>query len=84
MTHEDVQQKPGVMRINFRARGPEALAVISQRSGVNRVGHRVAQEGPLEIWVKALADGSKAVAVFNRNVPAMAVTAYSRDIGAGP
>src|SRR5262249_17146508 len=35
MARENVQQKPGVMGIIFRARGSKALAVIGQCGGVN-------------------------------------------------
>ena len=43
----------------------EVLAVDQDSKGVQ--GHRVWQEGPLEVWVKPLADGSQAVGLFNRN-----------------
>jgi alpha-galactosidase len=42
----------------------EAIAVDQDPKGVQ--GHRVWEEGPLEIWVKPLADGSQAVGLFNR------------------
>lgn len=42
---------------------PEVIAVDQDAAGVQ--GHRGPQEGPTEIWVKPLKDGSKAVAVFN-------------------
>jgi alpha-galactosidase len=60
---------------------PEVIAVDQDPAGIQ--GHRVAQEGPLEVWVKPLADGSKAVGLFNRGESAMPVTAYFRDIGVG-
>jgi alpha-galactosidase len=43
----------------------EVLAVDQDKKGVQ--GHRVREEGPLEIWVKPLADGSQAVGLFNRS-----------------
>jgi alpha-galactosidase len=43
---------------------PEVIAVDQDSKGVQ--GHRVWDEGPLEIWVKPLADGSAAVGLFNR------------------
>lgn len=43
---------------------PEVIAVDQDAKGVQ--GHRVWQEGPLEIWAKPLADGSQAVGLFNR------------------
>ena len=69
---------------------PETLSILTNREviavdqdllGVQ--GHRVAQEGPLEVWVKPLADGSKAVGLFNRGENMMPVTACFRDIGVG-
>ena len=41
---------------------PEVIAVDQDPLGIQ--GHRVAQEGQLEVWVKPLADGSKAVGLF--------------------
>jgi alpha-galactosidase len=67
---------------------PETLAILTNReviavdqdpAGVQ--GHRVWQEGPTEIWTKALADGSKAVGLFNRNEVAMTMTVNFQDIG---
>lgn len=43
----------------------EVIAVDQDPKGVE--GHRVAQEGPLEVWMKPLADGSVAVGLFNRS-----------------
>jgi len=44
---------------------PEVIAVDQDPAGVQ--GHRVAEEGPLEVWMKPLADGSRAVGLFNRS-----------------
>jgi alpha-galactosidase len=60
---------------------PEVVAVDQDTLGIQ--GHRVAQEGQLEVWVKLLADGSKAVGLFNRGESVMPVTAYFQDIGVG-
>jgi alpha-galactosidase len=42
----------------------EVIAIDQDPAG--RQGDRVYAESPLEVWTKPLADGSKAVAVFNR------------------
>lgn len=42
----------------------EVIAVDQDPKGVE--GHRVRQQGPLEVWMKPLADGSVAVGLFNR------------------
>src|SRR5467141_4220524 len=43
----------------------EVIAIDQDPKG--QQGHRVWEEGPLEIWVKPLADGSQAVGLFNRS-----------------
>ena len=43
----------------------EVIAVDQDPKGIQ--GRRVWEEGPLEIWVKPLADGSQAVGLFNRS-----------------
>jgi alpha-galactosidase len=60
---------------------PEVVAVDQDQAGIQ--GYPVAQEGPLEVWVKPLWDGGKAVGLFNRGESAMPVTAHFRDIGIG-
>jgi alpha-galactosidase len=57
----------------------EVIAVDQDAKGVQ--GRRVAQEGPLEVWAKPLADGSYAVGLFNRGESANPVTLEMRDIG---
>ena len=44
-------------------------------------GHRVSEEGPIEIWMKPLKDGSKVVGLFNREQGTLKVTLQLRDIG---
>ena len=58
---------------------PEVIAVDQDRAGIQ--GRRVAKEGPLEVWVKSLSDGNKAVGLFNRGESVMPVTAYLRNVG---
>jgi len=58
----------------------EILAVDQDSKGVQ--GRRVWQEGPLEIWVKPLADGSQAVGLFNRSESATKITLDFKSIGA--
>jgi alpha-galactosidase len=43
---------------------PEVISVDQDPLG--KQGFRIAQEGPLEIWMKPMADGSKVVGLFNR------------------
>jgi alpha-galactosidase len=43
----------------------EVIAIDQDRGGMQ--GDRVSAEGPIEIWSRSLADGSKAIGVFNRH-----------------
>lgn len=60
---------------------PEVVAVDQDPAGTQ--GYRVSQEGPLQVWVKPLADGSKAVGLFNAGESPMPVTVRFRDVGLG-
>jgi alpha-galactosidase len=61
---------------------PEVIAVDQDKKGEQ--GHRVWDEGPLEIWMKPLADGSKAVGLFNRGESQLKITLSFKQIGAPP
>lgn len=58
---------------------PEVIAIDQDRLGVQ--GHRVWAQGPVEIWMKPLADGSKAVGLFNREQGSIELTVHFSDIG---
>ena len=58
----------------------DVIAVDQDSKGVQ--GHRVWQEGPLEIWAKPLADGSQAAGLFNRSESAIQMTLDFKGIGA--
>jgi alpha-galactosidase len=58
----------------------DVIAVDQDAKGVQ--GRRVAQEGPLEVWAKPLADGSIAVGLFNRGESTNPVTLNFKDVGA--
>src|SRR5713226_9630560 len=58
----------------------DVLAVDQDSKGVQ--GHRVWQEGPLEIWTKPLVGGSLAVGLFNRTEAALKMTVDFKSIGA--
>jgi alpha-galactosidase len=60
---------------------PEVIAVDQDPLGVP--GHRVGQEGPLEVWMKPLADGSKAVGLFNRSESGLPIAVRFAAIGIG-
>jgi alpha-galactosidase len=57
---------------------PETIAILTNRDVIavdqdpaGKQGDRVWAEGPMEIWSKPMADGSQAVAMFNRQQGAM-------------
>ena len=60
---------------------PEVIAIDQDLLGIQ--GHRIKQEGPLEVWMKPLNDGSAAVGLFNRGWGAMQVTVDFREVGLG-
>ena len=57
----------------------EVIAIDQDRLG--QQGDRVSAEGPLEIWSKQLADGSKAVGVFNRHATALSIPVDFKQLG---
>ena len=60
---------------------PEVIALDQHAPGEQ--GHRFTQEGDLEVWIKPLEDGSKAVGLFNRGWGPMPVTVNFWDIRLG-
>jgi alpha-galactosidase len=57
----------------------EVLAVNQDALGKQAV--RVRQQGPLEVWVKPLADGSRAAALLNRGSGGADITVTAADLG---
>lgn len=67
---------------------PETVAMLTNREVIaidqdpaGHQGDRVSAEGPLEIWAKPLADGSKAVGLFNRHPHEMEMQVDFRTLG---
>jgi alpha-galactosidase len=60
----------------------EVIAVDQDAKGVQ--GHRVWEEGPLEIWIKPLADGSQAVGLFNRGESPLTMRLDAKLIAVSP
>jgi alpha-galactosidase len=58
----------------------EVIAVDQDAKGMQ--GHRIWQEGPLEIWARPLADGGQAVGLFNRSESPINMTLDFKAIGA--
>lgn len=57
----------------------EVIAI--DQDSLGKQGYRVAQEGPFEVWMKPLADGSKAVGLFNRQRTTEQITVDFSSIG---
>jgi alpha-galactosidase len=57
----------------------EVIQIDQDSLGVQ--GHRVRREGGLEVWSKQLADGARAVVLFNRGEQAAQIAAKWPDIG---
>jgi alpha-galactosidase len=48
---------------------------------LGKPGYRVSKSGDAEVWIRKLADGSRAVGLFNRGKNEMKVTASWKDLG---
>jgi alpha-galactosidase len=57
----------------------EVIAIDQDAAG--KQGDRIAAEGPLEVWMRPLADGSKAVGLFNRGRSGMTMRVLFADAG---
>jgi alpha-galactosidase len=60
---------------------PEAIAVDQDPLGIQ--ARRVLQVGPVEVWVKPLHDGSRAVGLFNREQGTIPIEINLKDLGLG-
>jgi alpha-galactosidase len=66
----------------------ETIALLTNREVIavdqdplGKQGDRFSEEGPIEIWVRPLAGGSKAVGVFNRLAAPLSATVDFRELG---
>jgi alpha-galactosidase len=57
----------------------EVIAIDQDKAGIQ--GDRVYAEGPIEVWSKPLADGSKAVGIFNRQSSPLTAHVDLRKLG---
>jgi len=67
---------PGILEI---LTNKEVIAIDQDKDGVQ--GHRAAKDGDQEIWVRPLAGGAMAVAVFNREADIAKATVKWADLG---
>ena len=70
---------------------PETMAILTNREVIaidqdplGMQGRKVWDNGPQEVWMKPLADGSRAVILFNRGTAAGGITVNWEDIGLAP
>jgi len=70
------QMSPATLAILIN---PEVIAVDQDPLGVQ--GHRVSAQGPAEVWMKPMADGSKVVGLFNREQGVLPLTVNFSEIG---
>ena len=59
----------------------EVIAVDQDPAG--KQGHRIAQEGPFEVWMKPMSDGTKVVGLFNRQRTTEQMTVHFTQLGIG-
>jgi alpha-galactosidase len=57
----------------------EVIAIDQDKAGIQ--GRRVAKDGDREIWVKPLADGGRALLLFNRGSQPLRLRATSAQVG---
>jgi alpha-galactosidase len=67
---------PGIKEILMNH---EVIAIDQDRAG--KQGKRMSQDGDREIWVRDLADGAKAVALFNRGADSAKMSVKWKDLG---
>ena len=67
---------------------PETVALLTNRDVIavdqdpaGKEGDRISAEGPIEVWARPLADGSKAVGIFNRHQLTLTARVDLRTLG---
>jgi alpha-galactosidase len=73
---------------DIRSMSPAIAAILMNKEAIaidqdplGRQGTRVSRDGQLEVWSKPLADGGRAVGLFNRGETGAKITAKWSDIG---
>lgn len=79
---------PLLAETNLSRMTPETLAILTSpeivaldQDSLGTQAPRIHQEGPLEVWMKPLSDGAKAVAPFNRGETEMPLTVSFGELG---
>jgi alpha-galactosidase len=71
------------MRANVQAILTDREVIAIDQDAAGQQGFRVAEEGPLQVWMKPLAGGAKAVGLFNLGVGPAPITVEWKDLGLG-
>ena len=71
------------MRANVQAILTDHEVIAIDQDAAGKQGFRVAEEGPLQVWMKPLAGGAKAVGLFNLGVGPAPITVELNDLGLG-
>ena len=79
---------PLIMGNDLTRMTPYTLEILTNREVIavdqdplGKQGFRVAEEGPFEVWMKPMSDGSKVVGLFNRQRTGEQITANFTQIG---
>lgn len=79
---------PLILGNDIRYMPPEIRAIITNKEVIavnqdplGRQGHKIKDEGDLEVWEKLLSDGSRAVVLFNRSAEAAEMKFLWQEIG---
>jgi alpha-galactosidase len=79
---------PLIMGNDLTRMTPYTLDILTNREVIavdqdplGKQGFRVAEEGPFEVWMKPMSDGSKVVGLFNRQRTGEQITANFTQIG---
>jgi alpha-galactosidase len=86
-----IQAAPLILGNDVRTLTPEVRDILVNdeviaidQDALGKQGRRVVKEGEHEIWVKPLADGSSAVALFNRGMKSANISVDWPSVGLNP
>jgi alpha-galactosidase len=79
---------PLISGTDLRGASPQTLSILGNREVIavdqdlaGREGDRIFSDGDREVWVKPLADGGRAVVLFNRGVTARRISTTAQAVG---
>jgi len=91
MTLWAMQAAPLMLGNDVRTMSPSTISLLENRGVIaidqdplGKQGHRVRKDGDAEIWMKPLADGSSAIALFNRGTEPRDIRLLPEDTDVAP